>query len=114
MKYRFALALVLLSFTLAEAGRAQVGTAVLVGRVSDPGGAIIVGAEVLARRISTNETFHAVTTQTGDYTIVNLPVDTYEVRISSAGFKAEVVPSLRLEIGQTARVNTELSVGAVS
>jgi hypothetical protein len=58
--------------------------------------------------------FRVTSTQTGDYTLGNLPIDTYEVRISSAGFKTEVLPSLRLEIGQTVRVNVQLTVGAVT
>jgi hypothetical protein len=99
---------------LVSAGTAQVGTAVLVGRVTDPAGAVIVSAEVQARRISTNEIFRGASTQTGDYTIVNLPVDSYEVRVSSAGFKTEVLPNIPLEVGQTARINVQLTVGAVS
>src|SRR5579871_3176601 len=101
---------------LASAGPAfgQLGNATAVGRVQDAQGGVVVGAQVELKRLSTNEVFHTVTTASGDYTIVNLPIDTYEFKSSSAGFKTEVRTGIKLEVGATVRVDFELAVGAVT
>ena len=93
---------------------AQVYTASIVGRVQDSSGAIIPGAEVHAKRVSTNEVFSAITTDTGDYRIVNLPIDSYEVRSTMAGFKTEVRSEVKLEVGRTVRIDFNLTVGQLS
>jgi hypothetical protein len=109
------LALAILAFSLGlNTGSAQVGNATLVGRVEDPGGAVIAGAQVEARRISTNEIFRAITTGTGDYSIVNLPVDQYEIKAASSGFKTEIRGGVMLEVGATLRVNFRLQVGSLT
>jgi hypothetical protein len=98
----------------AGTGFAQLGNATLVGRVEDPGGAVVAGALIEARRISTNEVSRAITTGTGDYSIVNLPVDTYEIKATSSGFKVEVQSGIKLEVGATTRINFQLQVGSLS
>ena len=93
---------------------AQVGNAMLVGRVTDPTAGVVAAAEVQIKRLSTNETWATRTTVSGDYTIANLPVDTYEIRVASSGFRTEVRTRIRLEVGQTARIDFQLSVGSVT
>jgi len=93
---------------------AQIDRATLVGRVQDSAGASIAGAGIRVTRLSTNQTFEATTTESGDYTIVNIPADTYEIRASNAGFKTAVRNQVRTEIGQTLRVDFSLSVGEVT
>ena len=92
----------------------QLGNATAVGRVQDSQGGVIVGARVELKRLSTNEVFRTVTTASGDYSIVNLPIDTYEFKSSSAGFKTEVRSGVKLEVGATVRVDFDLAVGAVT
>jgi len=92
----------------------QLGDATVVGRVQDSQGAVIIGAHVEVKRISTNQVFTAVTTASGDYSIVNLPVDTYEFRASSPGFKTEVQSGITLRVGATIRVDFNLVVGAIT
>jgi len=100
--------------TLVQAGWGQIGNAVVTGRVSDTSGAVLVGAEVQIKRISTNEVFRATTTASGDYNVVSLPIDVYEIRVSMAGFKTEVRTGIKLEVGSTNRFDFELSVGEVT
>lgn len=92
----------------------QIGTAALVGRVSDTSGAVISGAEVQVSRLATNEVFRTTTTTTGDYTLASLPVGAYELRVSVQGFKSEVRTGIVLEIGQTYRIDTALGVGSIT
>ncbi len=92
----------------------QIGNAVVVGRVSDTSGAVIVGAEVQVKRVATNEIFRATTTATGDYNVVSLPVAIYDIRVTMAGFKTEVRTGIKLEVGSTNRFDFEMSVGEVT
>ena len=99
---------------LAQVGLGQIGNAVVTGRVGDSSGAVIVGAEVQIKRIATNEIFRATTTASGDYNIVSLPIDVYEIRVSMAGFKTEVRFGIKLEVGSTNRFDFNLTVGEVT
>ena len=66
------------------------------------------------KRLATNELFRTLTTETGDYTLPNLPIDTYELRVSMPGFKTEIRAGITLEIGRTSRIDIQLSPGAVN
>jgi len=65
-------------------------------------------------RVSTNQVFKANTTETGDYTVVNLPADIYDIRAGSSGFKTTLRQGVALEIGQSLRVDFSLGVGDVT
>lgn len=93
---------------------AQIDKASIVGRIQDASGASISGAVVEVTRVSTNQTFKALTTDTGDYTVVNLPADVYDVRAASPGFKTVLRKAIKLEIGQALRVDFSLGVGEVT
>jgi outer membrane receptor protein involved in Fe transport len=95
-------------------GLAQIASAVVVGRVTDSSHAVMPGAEVEMKRLATNQVFRALTTDTGDYTIRNLPIDTYELKVSMPGFKTEIRGSITLEIGRTSRIDVQLSPGGVN
>src|SRR4051794_36422508 len=84
---------------------AQIDRASIVGRIQDSSGAPMMGASVQIPRQSTNQSFTALTTESGDYTVVNLPADVYEVRATMAGFKTSVRSAVRLELGQAMRVD---------
>jgi len=99
---------------LAQRNLGQIGNAVVVGKVQDTSGAILTGAEVQMKRVSTNEVFKTGTTETGDYTLVSLPVDTYEIRASLPGFKTEVRTGVKLEIGRTYRIDFRLTIGEIA
>jgi len=92
----------------------QIGTAVVVGRVTDSSGAVLVSAEIQMTRLATNEAYRTTTTNTGAYSISSLPVGTYELRVSMAGFKTEARTGITLEVGRTYRIDVPLTVGNVT
>jgi len=55
-----------------------------------------------------------VTDQAGRYQLFALPLGQYEVRVKKAGFAEAVRTGIRLVVGQDARVDLTLRVGAVS
>lgn len=92
----------------------QINRATVVGRVSDPSGAAVPGAAIELVRTQANEKFSTVTTQTGDYTVPNLPEGLYEIRASASGFKSEVRSNVNLAIGSTVRFDFQMQIGDVT
>ena len=90
---RFLLALAggCLAFVLlcAPPAQAQVSAAIS-GRVTDPAGATVSGAEVTAKNVETGETRSTVTDAAGHYWVPSLAVGEYEVRVTKQGFQEQV------------------------
>src|SRR5947209_20611968 len=95
----FALALLSLSFTGARA--AAGGT--ISGTVTDPKGAVVVGATVTVTDAAGQQAHAPVATDAqGRYKIEGLPAGTYVVTVSSKGFKEARREQLSVLEGKTA------------
>ncbi len=103
----------LLTLALSSVAFAQVDRATITGTVTDSGGAVIAGATVTITNLATNVAFRQPTTETGSYLLVNLIPGKYQVDVEQTGFK-KVSQVVTLEVGQRARVDATLEVGAVS
>ena len=89
-------------------------TATLQGVILDPSSAPVSGA-VLTLRNQANGV--AVATQSNDrgiYSVPLLPAGTYEVSAAKTGFSIAARKDIKLDVGQTARIDLTLAVGAVS
>jgi hypothetical protein len=93
---------------------AQSFTGRIVGTVSDSTGGVIAGAQVKATEVATNRTQIATTNETGNYSISEVPRGEYSIEVVAPGFKQFVRRGIQLSIGQQARVDVRLEVGAVS
>jgi hypothetical protein len=93
---------------------AQTPTATLVGRVVDATGAAVTGADIRVRNVETNEVRTAQTLLEGEYTVPGLSPGAYEVTIEKPGFKLLRENNLVLQIDQTARLDAQLEIGAVT
>jgi hypothetical protein len=98
---------------LAGLAFAQTDRGTITGSVTDPGGSFIPGVAITANHSSTNVQYKAVATQSGEFTLLSLPVGVYRVGLEHPGFKAAVHENVRIEVGATVRINTILEVGAV-
>src|SRR3954469_18547469 len=83
---------------------AQRQTAVLEGTVQDSSDAVVTAATVAIRDPDTNLTRTAPTDSLGTFRFSDLPIGTYEVRVSSTGFTPYTHAGVMLAIGQTARM----------
>src|SRR5262245_2218904 len=83
---------------------AQTDRGTITGTVTDPTGAVIVGAKVAATNTATRVSTETATTSTGRYTIPSLQVGSYDVTVEQTGFKKAVLTGIVVEVGQTARV----------
>jgi hypothetical protein len=103
-----------LFLTVAAALFAQGERGTITGTVSDPGGAVVASAAVQAKHVETGTVYDTTTTTTGNYTLGQLPVGTYEVTITVPGFKKYTRTGLSVQVAATVRVDVVLEVGAVS
>jgi len=99
---------------LATFASAQTITGTIRGTVTDPAAAVIPGAHVTATNVATNVKTSTVTDAVGEYNIPFLPIGSYTVTISAAGFSTEAVSAFRLEIDQTAKIDVQLKVGSTN
>jgi hypothetical protein len=104
-----AFALVLSATVFAQSDR---GT--ITGTVSDPAGAVVASARIQAKNIQTGVNYEAATSTTGNYTIAQLPVGTYEISVVVPGFKKYIRAGLEIGVAQTVRADIPLEVGAIS
>ncbi|MCC6540113.1 MAG: TonB-dependent receptor [Bryobacterales bacterium] len=86
----------------------------IVGTVTDASGAVVPNAEVKAVELATNRTLTATSNADGNYAFNEVPRGEYTVEVSAQGFKRITQRGIQLAIGQQARVDLRLEVGAVS
>jgi trimeric autotransporter adhesin len=91
----------------------QIRSGTLVGRVVDPSGAAVEGAEVTIRDVGTNYTYNLQSNSVGEFSQPYLPFGTYEVIVKRQGFKTTTQQGINLTTGQTIRVDIQLEVGSV-
>lgn len=91
---------------------AQTTNATLSGVVQDAQGAVIPNASVIATQIDTGQNRSVRSSADGHYVITDLPIGNYKLTASSPGFKTLIIPSVTLQVNQSAEVNLNLAVGS--
>ena len=84
------------------------------GVVADDSGGVIPGAQVVVTNTGTGVESSVQTNERGFYTVPLLNPGTYNISASSEGFAASTRENLKLDVQQIARVDFQLSVGAVT
>src|SRR5690349_5025080 len=69
---------------------AQSDRGTITGTVSDPAGASVANAAIEAKNTATGAVFPVASSDTGNYTLVQLPVGAYELTVNVPGFKKYV------------------------
>src|SRR3974390_2871646 len=93
---------------------AQSDRGTITGTISDPAGAVVAAAAIEARNTETGAVYPVASSGTGNYTIVELPAGTYELTVTSPGFKKVIRPGLIVQAAQTIRVDATLDVGSAT
>jgi hypothetical protein len=83
----------------------------ITGTVSDPAGAVVANAPVEAVNTATNAKYPVASSNTGNYTMAELPAGIYNLTITVAGFKKFNRLGLEVQAAQTIRVDAALEVG---
>jgi len=112
--YRLATTLASLALLLCAPANAQQTLGAITGTVKDVTGAVVPDATVKARNVATNLEISEQTQANGSYTVQNIPIGTYELSVSKAGFQKEVHTQVLVNSDRTTTVDATLQVGAVS
>src|SRR5438477_12919518 len=84
---------------------AQQVTATITGQVTDPSGAAMAGAKVTATDTQRGTQHSADTNAEGRYTLSNLLVGTYDVKVENKGFQTATASNLTLQLNQIAKLD---------
>ncbi|HJT88390.1 MAG TPA: carboxypeptidase-like regulatory domain-containing protein, partial [Bryobacteraceae bacterium] len=101
-------------FLAASLAFAQSDRGTITGTVSDPAGAVVAAAAVQARNEATGVQYTAATTATGNYTVEQLPVGTYDLSVTVPGFKTYLRQGITVGVAQTLRIDVPLQVGSAN
>jgi Carboxypeptidase regulatory-like domain len=93
---------------------AQVGTGTVTGIVTDAGGSVVPGALVTATHVETAGSRPTVSSSAGIYTIAGLPPGEYRIDVALSGFRPTRREGVRLETGETIRLDFAFTVGDAS
>ena len=106
---------VLLALLLAAAVQAQTpGTGAIRGKVLDPAGAPVAGAEITVTNEATGFTRTTRSDAQGNYTLPELPLTgTYRIRAAREGLSPQERAGIQLRAGQTAAIDAVLNPAAV-
>jgi hypothetical protein len=105
-----------LSLLILSAGSclAQETTATLLGIATDPSGAVLPNVTIRATNLATNTSRETKSDASGSYSLPFLPAGDYAVSATLAGFQAQKVDRITLQVQQSARVDFHLKVGDVN
>jgi hypothetical protein len=107
------LALASVAALMAFPAHAQETSGSISGTITDSTGAAIKGATVTLTNTDRGQDIRTlVTNGSGFYTATSLPLGTYTIKISAAGFKTEAITGLVLHVNDTLTANRQLAVGS--
>ena len=99
---------------MTAAAFAQSDRGTITGTIADPAGAVVASAPIEAKNVDTGAVYQAASTETGNFTLVQLPAGNYELTVTVPGFKKSVRQNILVQVAQTLRVDVTLEVGATS
>ncbi len=111
MKFRLILVFVVLAMASLSA---QTFRGTILGTVTDPTGAVVAGAQVKVHSASTGLDRTAVTSADGSYSVPELPIGSYDVTVTQAGFQTYVAKGVAVDVATERRVDAALKTGEVS
>lgn len=84
----------------------------IIGRVSDPTGAVIPNASVVAK--GPQQTYTTTTNASGNFTIPFVQPGAYSVTAEAHGFKKQLKEDVNVDVSQKVNVNFTLEVGSTT
>lgn len=98
---------------MASSALAQGATGQIVGKVTDPNGAVVANANVTAKSVDTGRETTATSDNDGSYTISALQPGLYDVTVQGGNFKASN-QRVQVTIGSKVSVDTQLALTDVT
>jgi hypothetical protein len=97
---------------LGATGYAQTFRGAINGTVTDASGAVVTGASVKATNVATAVGIIATTTSGGEFAFQDLPLGTYKVEVTAAGFRSAAVDNISVTAGGVYTLPVKLSAGS--
>src|SRR5215471_18245718 len=98
-------------FVVALAARAQVGSGILSGTVTDPSAGAVPAVSVKATQAATGLERSTITDSRGVYVFDPIPAGVYTITAQKAGFRGYEASSVAIELNQSARHDIRLTLG---
>jgi hypothetical protein len=111
MRARIMLVFVLLA---AISLSAQTFRGTILGSVTDPSGAVLPGASVTVKNVATGLARTTETSADGSYSLPELPIGTYTVTVTLAGFQTFQANGVEVDVSGERRVDAAMKPGEVS
>ena len=92
---------------------AQIGTATILGTVTDATGASVFGADVLVTHTETNRLIETKSSETGFFTVPGIPVGLYQVEVRMDGFKSAIRTGINLRVADRQQIDFQLEIGEI-
>lgn len=89
-------------------------TGTILGTVTDPSHAVVVGAKVTVTNVEQGWKQETVTDSLGNYTVTHLPPGKYSVTVTNPGFQTFTASDIELVVDQRARIDASLQTGAIT
>src|SRR6266851_2813588 len=114
MKSRLVRFTILLSLVIISTSLLAQDTASITGTVTDPSGAAVKGAQVVVSSPDRGIDRPTTTNDSGDFLVAGLPAGAVNVNVTAQGFKKYEAQGVILRVGQKARADVALQVGATN
>ncbi|MCU1336427.1 MAG: Cna B-type protein [Bryobacterales bacterium] len=95
----------------ASVGFGQTVLATVTGTISDTTGAVVANAPVSLKNLDNGQVYAAASSETGNFTVSQLPIGDYDLTVKVAGFKTYSHTKFHLAAAQTMREDVRLEVG---
>jgi hypothetical protein len=99
---------------LCSLASAQTPTGSIEGVISDPQGNVVAGANVSITEVSTGRVITTTSNDSGFYAVRSLQPGVYSIKMEKQGFNTASAENVVVQIGQIARADVSLKVGATS
>lgn len=101
----------LLSLAAAAAAQAGGSTSEIRGRIADPNGAVVRGANITLTDTARGVSRTATSDEQGQYRFLSLTPGVYQLRVEATGFSTQVKNGVQVTVGQTADQDFSLKIG---
>src|SRR5262245_34499505 len=83
----------------------------ILGRVSDPSGAVLSGVKITLTNDATGVARDVTTNESGDYVFVEVQPGQYSLKFEQPGFTSNLRKGMTVEINQVVTMNMVMQVG---
>src|SRR5437868_2464164 len=97
---------------ISMAAFAQSDRGTMTGTIADTTGGVIPGVSIVATNVETGARYETLSTETGNYTLAQIPAGVYQLSAELPGFKRYVRQGITVPVAQTLRLDISLEVGS--